>query len=258
MSSQSTYAKLLELGLDALASAFLEQEADPKMKDLSFADRLLLLVDIEIQSRRNKILKKLIHNADFDQPDAHVAEIDYTSGRKLDKNLILKLASCEFISQRRNVIITGATGSGKTYMACAIGMEACKQLYTTKYTRLPDFLAEMESGRKNDKYKRILDKYIKPTLLIIDEWLLLKPTEQNSRDIFELINLRAGKSSTIFCSQYEKKGWFDQLNGKNSPLAESILDRIIHSSEVIDIVPIDPNNSRSMREIYGFNYKNVK
>ena len=258
MSEKSTYSKLVDLGLDAFATAFVEQESDFKMKDMPFSDRLTILVDIETQARRNKTLKRLIQNADFDQPSAHISDIDYESGRKLDKDRILDLASCKYIEDNLNVIITGATGSGKTYLACALGMEACKRLYTTKYTRLPDFLADIESSKKVDKYKRAIDKYIKPALLIIDEWLLVKPTQQNICDIFELINARSGKSSTILCSQYNKNGWIDQLNGDKEPLAESILDRLVHSSYEIDIVPIDPNNSRSMREIYGLKYKDAK
>ena len=104
-------------------------------------------------------------------------DINYTSGRKLNKNLISRLATCEYISEHRNLFITGATGCGKTYMACAFGMEACKHYYTVRYVRLPDLLLDLQAARDNGAFAATLKKYIKPVLLIIDEWLLLKLTE---------------------------------------------------------------------------------
>lgn len=104
-------------------------------------------------------------------------EINYTSGRKLNKDLISRLSTCEFIREGGNIFITGATGSGKTYMACAFGYEACRQFYTTRFVRLPDLLIELEMAKENRTFTKAMLKYTKPTLLIIDEWLLLKPSE---------------------------------------------------------------------------------
>ena len=178
-------------------------------------------------------------------------DIDYTSGRKLNRELIRRLAACEYISEHRNLFITGATGSGKTYMACAFGMEACKQYYNTKYVRLPDLLIEMEMSRNEGTYKKVMAKYANPLLLIIDEWLLLKPTDNEQKDIFELLHRRRKKSSTIFCSQYLQEGWYEQLGGESSPLADAILDRIVYDSYKINIQSIDPSKDISMREVYG-------
>ena len=178
-------------------------------------------------------------------------DIDYTSGRKLNRELIRRLAACEYISEHRNLFITGATGSGKTYMACAFGMEACKQYYNTKYVRLPDLLIELEMSRNEGTYKKIMAKYANPLLLIIDEWLLLKPTDNEQKDIFELLHRRRKKSSTIFCSQYLQEGWYEQLGGESSPLADAILDRIVYDSYKINIQSIDPSKDISMREVYG-------
>lgn len=136
-------------------------------------------------------------------------------------------------------------------MACAFGMEACKQRYKTKYVRLPDMLLELDLARTDGTYKKVQAKYANPVLLIIDEWLLLKPTEAEQHDILELLHRRRKKSSTIFCSQYDPSGWYDQLGGDDSPLAEAILDRIMHDAYKINIVPTDPSNYRSMREVYG-------
>ena len=155
------------------------------MKDVPFEDRFGLLVDIEYNNRKNNSLKRLIKGAGFDQPEAYIADINYTSGRKLNCSLIERLATCEYITEHRNLFITGATGSGKTYMACAFGMEACKQRYKTKYVRLPDMLLELDLARTDGTYKKVQAKYANPVLLIIDEWLLLKPTEAEQHDILE-------------------------------------------------------------------------
>lgn len=251
MTNQSTIDKLIEMRLTTLADAFRNQQNDPMMKDISFEDRFGMLVDIEYSSRKNNHLKRLIRKAEFDQPEAYIYDIDYTSGRRLNKDLINRLATCEYISEHRNLFITGATGSGKTYMACAFGMEACKQYYNTKYVRLPDLLIDLEMARNEGTYKKVMAKYANPVLLIIDEWLLLKPNENEQKDIFEILHRRRKKSSTIFCSQYQQEGWYEQLGGDNSPLADAILDRIVHDAYKINIESIDPTKDISMREVYG-------
>ena len=190
---------------------------DKMLYSVPFEDRFGMIVDIEYNNRKSNRLKRLIKKAEFDQPDASIMDVDYTSGRKLNKDLITRLATCEYISEHRNIFITGATGCGKTYMACAFGMEACKQYFNTKYVRLPDLLIDLELARDNGNYKKIMAKYANPVLLILDEWLLLKPTESEQRDIFELLHRSRKKSSTIFCSQYEFEEWYDQLGGSDSP-----------------------------------------
>lgn len=212
-----------------------------------------MLVDIEYTSRKNNRLRRLIRQAELDQPDASIMDINYTSGRKLNKSLLQRLATCEYIAEHRNIFITGATGSGKTYMACAFGMEACKQYYSVKFIRLPDLLLDLELARAEGSYKKVMAKYTNPVLLILDEWLLLKPSESESKDIFELLHKRRKKSSTIFCSQFRQEGWYDQLSGDNSTIADAILDRIVHDAYKINIENIDPSKDISMREVYGLN-----
>lgn len=251
MTNHSTIDKLIEMRLSAMSEAFRNQINDPKMKEIPFEDRFAMLVDIEFSNRKNNRLKRLIKNAQMDQVDASIMDIDYISGRRLNKQLIARLASCEYILEHRNIFITGATGSGKTYMACAFGMEACKQHYTVKYVRLPDLLLDLEIARNEGIYRKVMKKYANPVLLVIDEWLLLKPTENERKDIFELLQLRRKKSSTIFCSQYRVDGWYEQLSGDDGPLADAILDRIMHDAYKINIENIDPSKDISMREVYG-------
>ena len=251
MINDATINKLIEMHMTPMADAYRHQLSDPAMKDVPFEDRFGMMVDIEYTTRKSNRLKKLIHDAGMEQPDASIAAIDYQSGRRLNKSLITRLASCQYITEYRNIFLTGATGSGKTYMACAFGMEACKQYYSVKYVRLPDLLLELQEARGNGCFQIVLKKYTKPVLLIIDEWLLLKLSEAEARNLFELIHKRRKKSSTIFCSQFEEKDWYSQIcNGENT-LADAIMDRISYDSYKINIEYIDKTKDRSMREVYG-------
>ena len=251
MINNPTIDKLLEMRLTAMADAYLQQLSDPTMKEADFDDRLGMMVDIEYTRRKNNRLDRLIRHAEFEQPDASIIGINYSSGRKINKDLIKRLATCEYIAEFRNIFITGATGCGKTYLANAFGMEACKHYYKTQYVRLPDLLLDLDHARNEGIYKTVIQKYSNPVLLIIDEWLLLKPTANEAKDIFELLHRRRKRSSTIFCSQYRHEGWYEQLGGDDSPLADAILDRIVHDAYKINIESVDPTKDLSMREVYG-------
>lgn len=250
MINESTNSKLVEMHLSAMADAFILQSSDPAMKDVPFDDRFGLLVDAEYTSRKNNRFKRLIKKAELEQPDASIAGIDYHSGRKLNRDLINKLACCEYISDFRNIFITGATGSGKTYLACAFGLAACKRYYTTKFVRMPDMLIELQEAREHGDFQKVLSKYTRPVLLIIDEWLLIKLNDNEVRNLFEVISKRRKHSSTIFCSQYREEGWYTQLGGEGT-LADAIMDRISYDSYKINIESIDPTKDISMREVYG-------
>lgn len=259
MINESTSNKLIEMHLTAMADAFRIQLDDKAMKGVSFEDRFGMLVDVEYTSRKNNRLKRLIHSAELEQSDASIAGIDYKSGRKLNKSLIGRLATCEYIAEYRNVFITGATGSGKTYMACAFGMEACKQYFTVKYVRLPDLLVDLQAARDEGNFANVLKKYTKPTLLILDEWLLIRLSESEARNLFELIHKRRKKASTIFCSQFREEEWYDRLcNAEENTLADAIMDRISYDSYKINIESIDSAKDISMREVYGLDPAQVE
>ncbi|WP_287713471.1 ATP-binding protein [Blautia sp.] len=258
MTNQSTLDKLIEMRLTSMADAFRIQMDDSSMKEVPFEDRFGMLVDVEYSNRKNNRLKRLIRSAELEQPDASIAAIDYQSDRKLNKELISRLATCEYITEYRNIFITGATGSGKTYMACAFGMEACKHHYSVKYVRLPDLSLDLQATRDNNTFAATLKKYTKPVLLVIDEWLLLKLTETEARNLFELIHKRRKKSSTIFCSQFRESEWYQQICSGESTLADAIMDHISYDSYKIDIESIDPSKDLSMREVYGLDPAQAK
>lgn len=251
MTNQSTNDKLIEMRLTSMADAFRSQMNDTTIKEVPFQDRFGMLVDVEYSSRKNNHLKRLIRQAEFEQPNTSIAAIDYHSERKLNKTLISRLTTCEYITEYRNIFITGATGSGKTYMVCAFGMEACKHYYTVRYVRLPDLLLDLQAARDTSTFTAALKKYTKPVLRIIDEWLLLKLTEAEAMNLFELIHKRRKKSSTIFYSQFRESEWYQQIYSCESTLADAIMDRISYDSYKIEIESMDPSKDLSMREVYG-------
>ena len=251
MTNQNTLDKLIEMRLTSMADAFRTQMNNSSMKEVPFENRFGMLVDVEYSSRKNNRLKRLIRLAELEQPDASIAAIDYQSGRKLNKTLIYRLVACKYITDCPDIFITGASGSGKTHMACAFGMQACKHYYSVKYVRLPDLLLDLQAARDNGTFAATLKKYTKPVLLIIDEWRLLKLIEAEARNQLELIHKRQKKSSTIFCSQFRKSEWYQQICGGESTLADAIMDRIFYDSYKSDIESIDPTKDLSMREVYG-------
>ena len=254
MGANATVERLIELKLKSMADGFRSQISDPENEKLSFENRMAMLVDAEYSSRHNVKLQKLIKTAAFDIPSASIYDINYQSGRKLDEELISKLGSCDYIRKKLNIAITGATGSGKTYLSCALGMEACKRFYSTKYVRMPDLLWELDTANEKVAIRKTIQKYVKPRLLILDEWLIYPVDPEKNLLLFEIINGRYGKASTIFCSQYKMEGWYQQLGDKNTTLADAIMDRIAHNSYHIDITPIDPTKDISMRAVYGLDY----
>jgi DNA replication protein DnaC len=247
MTNEETIGKLIEMRLTAMAGAFREQMNTPDMANLSFEERLGLLTDIEWTSRKNNRLKKLIHDARFDQPQAYIADINYMAQRKLDQSLIARLAACTYIEEKHNVIIMGATGSGKSYVGCALGMEACKRFYSVRYIRLPDLLTDLAIARGEGTIKKLLYQYQRVNLLILDEWMLVSLKESEARDLLEIIHSRHKKASTIFCSQFAPAGWHAKIG--EATLADAILDRIVYDSYSIEIH--NNGNEPSMREVYG-------
>jgi len=247
MTNEETIGKLVEMRLTAMANALREQLNTPDMAGLSFEDRLGLLIDIEWTSRKNNRLKKLIQTAKFDQPQAHVAAINYLAQRNLDQALIARLGACTYIEEKHNVIIMGATGSGKSYIGCALGMEACKRFYSVKYIRLPDLLTDLAIARGEGTIKKLLAQYQKVNLLILDEWMLVSLRESEARDLLEIIHSRHKRASTIFCSQFAPAGWHAKIG--EATLADAILDRIVYDSYTIEIHC--DSDEPSMRELYG-------
>ena len=190
MLTENTVSKLHEMKLSVMAQSFREQMTNHAFVGLSFEDRFSLLVDSEWASRKSNRLNRLIGSAEYSIPGASVENIEYSPGRNLDKALISRLSSCAYVLEANNVIILGATGVGKTYLASALGMAANRSFYAVRYIRLPDLLAELAISRGDGTYRKVMKKYKQIKLLILDEYLLFPLKESEARDLLEIVEAR--------------------------------------------------------------------
>ena len=233
MFSNETIRKLREIHMGVMAEQLSAQLEDPQFRNVPFEDRLAMLVDAEWSARKSNRLTGLIKKAGYADTQASVENIEYIAERHLDREQILRLASCSYIQEARNVIILGTTGAGMTYLACAFGMAASRGFYSVRYIRLPDLLAEISVARTNGTYRDYMKRLRKEKLLILDEWLLSPLKEAEARDVLELVEARNKVASTLFCSQYDTSEWHENLYDPS--LADAICDRIIYNAYTIQI-----------------------
>ena len=254
MISPQTAEMLRSMKLSAMAAEFENQLTDSSYKDLSFEERLGLLVTAEWNRRQTNKVNRFIHKARFSAPSATVEAIEYYEDRQLDKSQMLRFSTCQYVDDGHHIILKGASGNGKTYIACALGNAACRRFKSVLYIRMPELLDELNIARGCGDLQKLMKAYKKVDLLIIDEWLIRCLTPQESYDLLEIMEARCGQQpnrSMILCTQYEPEGWYRRINPdpeSDSPISEAIMDRIIHNAFDVTV-----GGRISMRERHGLN-----
>jgi DNA replication protein DnaC len=231
MLTAPTMEHLQVLKLTALAQAWTDQQQNPEMSGLGFDERFGLLVEAEWLARENKRLTRALQEAKLKLSHACIEAIDYPARRELDKAVIRQLATCRWVQEHQNVIVVGATGVGKSFLACALAHQACRKGYRAYYRRASRLFHDFALARADGTYIRLLAKLARLDVLVIDDWGLAPIQDPERRDLLEILEDRYGARSTIITSQLPPAQWHDYL--AEATLADAICDRLLHNAHRI-------------------------
>jgi len=222
--------RLSQMRLKGLLNAYLRQQCDPSVKDLSFEERFGLLIDFEWTSRQNRRLSRLIKESGM-PGNACIEDIDFSARRNMDRKLIQTLSSCEWLLHHQNIMVFGPTGVGKTYLSCALGHAACRMDYSVSYFRVSKLMEKLQIARGDGTYFKTLGSIKRAKLLILDDWGLKPLSSSDCNELLELFEDRFNTGSTIISSQLPLEHWNHALT--EPTLADAILDRIVHNAHKI-------------------------
>ena len=229
---QPTIEKLNAMGFAAMAQAFAQQLNCPDMTALTFEERFGLLVDYQMTAIENRRMRNRLKNARL-RLSATIEDLDFRSGRSLDRSTIMSLAQNQWVKSRHNILITGPTGAGKSYLACALAQKACRDGHATLYQRLSKLLQEIAIARLDGRYNKIMSPIFKCEVLILDDLLISPLSLNDQRELLEIIEERYDRKATIVTSQLPIKAWHDAMQDKT--LADAILDRLVHNAHKLEL-----------------------
>jgi len=246
MTLQVLYDQLLQLRLPAFRQALQEQQSNSKYTELSFEDRLALLVDHECTQRRENRIRRNIHSAAF-SISASIEDLDFSPARGLERRTILELAQCNWITSRQNIIVLGPTGSGKSFLACAFGIAATRNGFTVRYHRTSRLLHTLTQTREDGSWSQWLRSVAKTSLLILDDWMRDTITLQNAQDLLEVLDDRFGHTASLIASQVPIAEWHRRI--PDPTLADAILDRLVHNAHRIELKGESQRKLRAKRSM---------
>jgi DNA replication protein DnaC len=244
MLTQQTLERLNDMRLTGMAEALASQIQQPDIRELSFEERLGLMVDQEWIYRQDRRLTRLLRQAKLRIP-ACIEDIDYRHPRGLDRALLQSLAQCQWIRSHQSILIAGPTGCGKTYIACALANAACRQGFKARYYRLARFMADLAMAKGDGTHPKLLQTLAKTNVLVLDDWGLAPLTETESRELLEVIDDRVNCRSTIIASQIPIAEWHGTMSDPSA--ADAILDRLVHGAYKIAL------RGDSMRKVQAQN-----
>lgn len=247
MLTHTTLEKLRSLRLTGMSKALQGQLDNPEAESLDFLERLGLLIDHEETDRADRRLQTRLRQAKLRMP-ASIEDINYKARRGLDRSVMSNLTSLRWIKEHQNIIITGPTGVGKTYLACALAQQACRSDYRAQYQRLPRLLQDLEISKGDGSYRKILAALDRMDVLVIDDWGVTPLNSEQRRDLLEILDDRYGRRSTIITSQLPVKKWHDYLD--DPTLADAILDRVTHNAHHLALTGESLRKTKALDEQY--------
>jgi DNA replication protein DnaC len=232
MLNEQTMDLLYAMKLHGMADGYEQQRQQPKMAEMSFDERFGMLVDRQFRWREERALATRLRNANF-KFEACIEDVDYRASRGLKRAQIDQLSSSEWVGYHQNVILTGETGTGKTWLACALGQKACRDGYRVRYYVAVKLFRQLRAAHLDGSFERLSAKLTKTDLLLIDDWGMETLKESEYRDFLEIVDDRQGSGSTLINSQFEPDLWHDTIC--NPTVADAILDRLVHNAHHIKL-----------------------
>lgn len=241
MSYLNTHQRLMELGLHGMANAYDRQLSQPQLQQEAFDVRLGLMLDAEHSSRETRKIERLVKAARMRESQATLEDVDFKASRALDRSTVMTLAECEWLRRRQNLILTGATGTGKTWLACAFGNQACRQGFTTVYRTATQLFEDILLSQADNTLPKLRRQLARTQLLIIDDLGIRGISAQLGPLLLEIIDQQSRNGSLLITSQYPQEKWYELF--ADPTIADAILDRIIHKSHTLQL------KGESMRKV---------